>query len=159
MAFFIFTKQSEKWIEKWVHKETWKNELLQISLESKRQATNTKYIYKVFLAHFVKVCWMCFIPVFCFRILHVDAMTVLQIYALSSLANIIASSLPNVAGIGPLEYAFIVLFTFYLPAATVSASLILYRISSYYLLFLVSSFIFMHIKSYLLKRQQPARQN
>lgn len=152
MALFVFSPYSEKLIHKWIHKDAWKQELLQISYEAKRQTHNRKYVQKVLLAHFIKVCWMCFIPVICFYILDCNALNLLQIYALSSLANIIASSLPNVAGMGPLEYAFIVLFSFYLPSADVSCSLLLYRISSYYLLFIISSFIFMQIKNQLIQK-------
>ena len=141
---FIFWDKS-KWILK-IKKESLQKELLMIATVARNQLSNMKYNFYMFLAHFIKVIWLCMIPYFCIRVLKKPAISGIQIYVLSSLAYIVASSLPNVAGVGPLEFAYITLFTLFMPGSIVSTSLILYRFFSFYLLFIISTFVFLRIK-------------
>ncbi len=61
-----------------------------------------------------------------------------QAQLLAALMLLIASALPNVAGVGPAEFAFLLLFGRYMPAAQASAALILYRAATYFFPFAVS---------------------
>ena len=144
---FIFWDKS-KWILK-IKKESIQKELLMIASVAREQLSNFKFNIYMFLSHFIKVMWLCVIPYFCIRVLVNPSIQFIQIYVLSSLAYILASSLPNVAGIGPLEFAYMTLFGLYLPGAIVSTSLILYRFFSFYLLFIISTFVFLRIKKYI----------
>ena len=151
---FIFWKRTE-WIfqklSRFFKSEESKKEMQQLAFFAKEQLKNKKMTIKALLAHQIKVMWLCAIPYFCLFVLHETSLGFFKVYALSSLAYIIASSLPNVAGIGPLEYAYIVLFTFYLPGPLVSTSLLLYRIFSFYFLVIISTFVFLRLRLVLTK--------
>ena len=134
------------WIPASFNKMAAKDEMFALAKDARIQMKNLKMMIQIFLAHLLKVCWLCLIPYFCICILSENSLSLAKVYTLSSLAYIIASSLPNVAGIGPLEYAYILLFSFYISAPIPSISLILYRTSSYYFLFLISTAIFMKVK-------------
>ena len=54
---------------------------------------------------------------------------------------LIASALPNIAGVGPAEFAFLMLFTRFMPYAQASAALLLYRTATYFFPFAVSIFL------------------
>ena len=149
---FIFWHKTE-WIfiqlSKLFKKEETRQELQQLADNAQDQLTNIHQDLVALLAHGIKVMWLCAIPYFCLAVLHETSLGFAKIYTLSSLAYIIASSLPNVAGIGPLEYAYLVLFSYYISGSASSASLLLYRIFSFYLLFVISTFVFMHLKKIL----------
>ncbi len=57
---------------------------------------------------------------------------------LSALVWLIAGVLPAVSGLGPLDVAFALLFGSFAPQSTVSAALVLYRASTYFVPFAVS---------------------
>ena len=156
LILFVFWNKTERifnkimdWIPASFNKMAAKDEMFALARGAREQMKNSKMMAQIFLAHLLKVCWLCLIPYFCIQVVSDVSLSFSQIYTLSSLAYIIASSLPNVAGIGPLEYAYIILFSFYVTAPVPSTSLILYRTSSFYFLFVISAFMFMKIKNEL----------
>ena len=144
LILFIFLDKS-KWIHK-IKKEALQEELLLMAKQAKNQLCDRRKNLSMFFVHSLKVMWLCVIPYFCIRVLQDSTLNFIQIYALSSLAYILASSLPNVAGIGPLEFAYITLFSTFISGSIVSTSLILYRFFSFYILFIISTFAFVRIK-------------
>ena len=52
--------------------------------------------------------------------------------ALASIMLVIIGVLPNVAGMGPSEFAFLKLFTPYIGRVSASSSLVLYRTATYF---------------------------
>ncbi len=81
------------------------------------------------------------IPYLCARSIGLDGLSLLQVQLLSSLTYVISGALPNVAGMGSVEAAFLLLFSRYLGQADVSSVLILYRLATYFLPFLVSAVV------------------
>ena len=63
----------------------------------------------------------------------------------------LSTALPNVAGMGSIETAFLLVFGSFMPQGEVMSTLMLYRIASYYVVFLVSAVGFFvaehHIKN------------
>ncbi|MDE7220345.1 MAG: flippase-like domain-containing protein [Oscillospiraceae bacterium] len=95
----------------------------------------------------------------CGRILALNAMKLLSLYTaawlsiwllgaetpdfwqaqlLAALMLLISSALPNVAGVGPTEFAFLMLFARFMPYAQASAAMLLYRTATYFFPFAVS---------------------
>lgn len=61
-----------------------------------------------------------------------------RVQLLASLMLVIASALPNVAGVGPAEFTFLMIFGRYMDYAQASAALILYRAATYFFPFAAS---------------------
>lgn len=62
---------------------------------------------------------------------------------------LIIGVLPNVAGIGPTEFSFLLLFSPYTGRGMASSALILFRISTYFCPFLVSLIVFIKLRKYI----------
>ena len=86
------------------------------------------------------------------RLLGVSALSLGQVQLLSAGMMLIVSALPNVAGVGPAEFAFFLIFSPYMPAAQASAALILYRSATYFLPFLASVWVFLRVQRRLFRR-------
>ena len=78
-------------------------------------------------------------------------LTFWQVQLLTSLMLFLSNALPNVAGMGSIEMAFLLVFGSFMPQGEVMCTLMLYRIASYYVVFLVSAVGFFvaeqHIKN------------
>ena len=87
------------------------------------------------------------------RAIGIDYFSLIQIQTLSALAHVISNALPNIAGMGSVEAAFLLLFSCYMDAADVSSVLVLYRLSTYFVPFLLSAFATERIGLRLYKRK------
>ena len=70
---------------------------------------------------------------------------------LASLMLLITSALPNVAGVGPMEFAFLLLFVPWADTAIASSALVLYRVATYFFPFLLSVIVFLREEKKSLK--------
>ena len=70
---------------------------------------------------------------------------------LASLMLLITSALPNVAGVGPMEFAFLLLFAPWADTAIASSALVLYRVATYFFPFLLSVIVFLREEKKSLK--------
>lgn len=86
------------------------------------------------------------------RLLGVSSLPLWRVQLLSAVMLLIVSALPNVAGAGPAEFAFFLIFSQYMPSAQASSALILYRSATYFLPFLVSVPVFLRAQRRLLRR-------
>ena len=89
----------------------------------------------------IKLMGLYSIPYLCIRAIGIDYFSLIQIQTLSALAHVISNALPNIAGMGSVEAAFLLLFSCYMDAADVSSVLVLYRLSTYFVPFLLSAFV------------------
>ena len=64
---------------------------------------------------------------------------------------LITSALPNVAGVGPVEFAFLLLFSQTADAGAASAALVLYRVATDFFPFLLSVIVFLREEKKSLK--------
>lgn len=72
------------------------------------------------------------------RLVGAGELSLWRVQLLAALMLLIASALPNVAGVGPAEFTFLMIFTGYLPYPQASAALLLYRTATYFFPFAVS---------------------
>lgn len=91
-----------------------------------------------------------------FRFLGISALPFWRVQLLASLMLMIGSALPNVAGVGPAEFTFLLLFTPFMPYAQASSALILYRTATYFFPFLLSAGLMPVIRRRGRKKQPPA---
>lgn len=80
-----------------------------------------------------------------------DKVLKLVLMLLASLMLLITSALPNVAGVGPMEFAFLLLFAPWADTAIASSALVLYRVATYFFPFLLSVIVFLREEKKSLK--------
>lgn len=88
---------------------------------------------------------MCFfaIPFLTARVLKISALSFWQVQLLAALMYLISNALPNIAGMGSVEFAFMLIFSPYMVYTEVSSALILYRVATFFFPFVISIFIFL----------------
>lgn len=91
------------------------------------------------------------IPYLALRLAGCTALTFWQTQLLASLMLLITNALPNVAGVGPMEFAFLLLFSPWAGTATASSALVLYRVATYFFQFLLSVITFLREEKKSLK--------
>ncbi len=92
---------------------------------------------KVFFLNFAKLAILCSIPYFSAEMLGLHPYTLFQAQVLTSLMLLIAGVIPNIAGIGPVELSFFLVFSEILGESTLIA-MVYYRCATYYFPFLLS---------------------
>lgn len=131
----------------WVwRKEEWTRNLEMLYQESAALLRDRYRCGQVFFLNFLKLSWLYMIPFISLRILGVKVLEVSQAVALSAVMLLITGALPNVAGIGPLEFAFLLLFGAAAGRVEASSALILYRVATYFFPFLLSIGVFFQVK-------------
>lgn len=91
------------------------------------------------------------IPYAALRLVGCTALNFAQAQLLASLMLLITSALPNVAGVGPMEFAFLLLFAPWADTAIASSALVLYRVATYFVPFLLSVIVFLREEKKSLK--------
>ena len=91
------------------------------------------------------------IPYLALRLAGCTALSFAEVQLLSSLMLLITSALPNVAGVGPMEFAFLLLFSPWAGTAAASSALVLYRVATYFFPFLLSVITFLREEKRSLK--------
>lgn len=120
--------------------------------EARTIIRNHKCCYKVMLINLGKLFWLCLIPFLCMEVLSIPNPGWGKIQVLASAMLSIIGVLPNVGGMGPAEFAFLKLFTPYIGRISVSSSLILYRVATYFFPFAVSAGITAKIQRRMLDK-------
>ena len=98
-------------------------------------------ILKALVLNAVKLFCFYVIPFLCAKAIGIDALPLMQMMTLASLTHVIASAIPNIAGMGPLEAAFILLFSYYMTPGEAKSMLVLFRLATYFVPFIVSSLV------------------
>lgn len=124
---------------KWeARKASWAENLESLYAETQNVLKNRKCCLTVFLLNAGKL-FCLYSAVYCsLRFLGVTALSFWRVQLLASLMLMINSALPNVAGVGPAEFAFLLLFTPFMAPAQASSALVLYRAATYFFPFLLS---------------------
>lgn len=110
-----------KWDER---REKWANSLTELNREAK----------KVLLVPSIRVKGI--------------AVSLAKLFVLYSIPY---AALPNVAGVGPMEFAFLLLFAPWADTAIASSALVLYRVATYFFPFLLSVIVFLREEKKSLK--------
>ena len=117
---------------------------------------NKKLPLSIFLIDFVKLSIFCSVPFVCTRFLGDSTISFFHTELLTALMLLIASAVPNIAGMGPTEIVYYIMYHGLLGTALASSSLILFRITTYYLPFLISIFNFLNIQMQLVYKKEKA---
>lgn len=134
---------TEKWTQR---KELWKTNLSALYSQAQHLLHDRKCLGKVVVLNVLKLCCLYCIPFFCIKVLGVPGPTFWQVQLLTALMHLISNALPNIAGVGPVEFAFMMIFSHYIEYAQASSALILYRIATFFFPFILSIFVFLKIQ-------------
>ena len=134
-----------KFLEK---KPKWQNRGEKIKLqveamhdEARDLLKSPRTILKAVVLNGVKLFSFYVVPFLCAKAIGVDALPLMQMMTLASLTHVIASAIPNIAGMGPLEAAFILLFSYHMESGEAKSMLLLFRLATYFVPFIVSSVV------------------
>ena len=130
-----------KWDER---REKWANSLTELNREAKKVLLVPSIRVKGIAVSLVKLFVL-------YSIVGCTALTFTQAQLLASLMLLITSALPNVAGVGPMEFAFLLLFAPWADTAIASSALVLYRVATYFFPFLLSVIVFLREEKKSLK--------
>ncbi len=118
-----------KW-KQW--KVSWSNQIEALFKESRTIVRDHSTCCKVMLLNLLKLFWLYLTPFLCMEALNISNPGWGRTQALASIMLVIIGVLPNVAGMGPSEFAFLKLFTPYIGRVSASSSLVLYRTATYF---------------------------
>lgn len=127
--------------EKWqARRESWQTQLDTLSEESRHLLTEKSRCLKIFAVHLCKLFLMYTIPYFCLRFMGLSsALSFGQVQLLTALMLFLSNALPNVAGMGSIETAFLLVFGAFLTRGEAMSVLMLFRIATYYVVVAVSA--------------------
>lgn len=133
--------------KKWeCRKQVWIANLKALYIESQRILNNRGCLLKVTVLNGLKLCSLYSIPYLCFQMLNITSLQFWKVQLLTALMLLITNALPNVAGMGPTEFAFVLIFSYYMEYVQASSALILYRIATFFFPFLLSAIVFLFVQ-------------
>ena len=135
--------ETEKWDDR---KDLWRSNLTALYAESKQLLQDRRCILKVLGLNGLKLVCLYSIPFFTMRMLGIAALSFWQVQLLTALMHLISNALPNVAGVGPVEFAFVLIFSHYVEYTQASSALILYRVATFFFPFVLSIFVFLRVQ-------------
>ena len=111
---------------------------------------NRKLLLHSIVFNLIKLAIFCAIPYVCLKILGTGIISFPQSELLTALMFLIVGAVPNIAGIGPTEVVFFLIYAPLLGDALASSSLLMFRITTHYLPFIISALVFIIIQLRLL---------
>lgn len=124
-----FLPKTEKWQQR---RTSWQQQLDILGEESRRLLADKRRCVLLVLLQAVKLFGLFCLPYLCIRFMGLSPLGFGQVQLLSSLMLFLSNALPNVAGMGSIETAFLLVFGSFLPQGEAMSVLMLYRIASYY---------------------------
>lgn len=112
-----------------------------------------KTIVFILILHCIKLWIMYAIPFICMKSITNTTASFFEIQTLVALTNLISSALPNVSGIGAAELAFFLIFENFMTGASIASVLVLYRLATYFVPFLISIVVFNRIERKRIKER------
>ena len=131
-----FLPKTEKWQQR---RADWLEQLEVLGTESRRLLTDKPRCLKIFALQALKLFGLFCLPYLCIRFMGLSPLGFWQVQLLTSLMLFVSNALPNVAGMGSIETAFLLVFGSFLEQGEVMSVLMLYRIASYYVVFAASA--------------------
>lgn len=139
---------TEKWKKR---KHLWQENLAALYTESHQLLRDGRCLIKVLAWNALKLCCLYSIPFLASEMLGISVPAFWQVQLLTALMHLISSALPNVAGVGPVEFSFVMIFSHYMEYAQASSLLILYRVATFFFPFILSIFVFLRVQKQVLK--------
>ena len=147
-----FLPKTEKWQQR---RADWLEQLEVLSTESRRLLADKPRCLKIFALQALKLFGLFCLPYLCIRFMGLSPLGFWQVQLLTSLMLFVSNALPNVAGMGSIETAFLLVFGSFLERGEVMSVLMLYRIASYYVVFAASAVGFFIAQRHLVQMEPP----
>ena len=147
-----FLPKTEKWQQR---RADWQQQLDVLSAESRRLLADKPRCLKIFALQALKLFGLFCLPYLCIRFMGLSPLGFWQVQLLTSLMLFVSNALPNVAGMGSIETAFLLVFGSFLERGEVMSVLMLYRIASYYAVFAASAVGFFIAQRHLAQMEPP----
>ena len=147
-----FLPKTEKWQQR---RADWQQQLDILGEESRRLLADKPRCLKIFALQALKLFGLFCLPYLCIRFMGLSPLGFWQVQLLTSLMLFVSNALPNVAGMGSIETAFMLVFGSFLSSGEVMSVLMLYRIASYYFVFAASAVGFFIAQRHLNAMEKP----
>ena len=132
-----FLPDTGRWAER---RESWLQQLDTLSTESRHLLADKPRCAAILGVHLVKLFLLFCLPWMGLRFMGLDTgLAFWQVQLLTSLTLFVSNALPNVAGMGSVETAFLLVYSSFLPDASSMSLLMFYRLASYYAVFAASA--------------------
>ena len=132
-----FLPDTGRWAER---RESWLEQLDTLSTESRHLLADRPRCAAILGVHLVKLFLLFCLPWMGLRFMGLDTgLAFWQVQLLTSLTLFVSNALPNVAGMGSVETAFLLVYSSFLPDASSMSLLMFYRLASYYAVFAASA--------------------
>ncbi len=139
---------SGKWRER---KAAWRGALTELNAEAGKVLLCPANSVRGIALELLKLFVLYAIPYVSLRLLGVQSLRFWQVQLLSSVMLLVTSALPNIAGVGPTEFAFLLLYSGCVGDVTAASALMLYRVATYFAPFLYSSLVFLRERRNFIK--------
>lgn len=138
--------------EKWqARREEWLGQLDDLSQESRLLLRDKRLCLKALAVQTFKLFLLFTLPYLAIRFMGLGDLGFWQVQLLAAITMFVSNSMPNVAGMGSVEAAFLLVFSGFLGRGGAMSALMLYRIASYYAVFVCSIFVFLAAQRHLEK--------
>ena len=124
-----FLPKTKKWQQR---RADWQQQLDVLGTESRLLLADKKRCVQIVALHGLKLFLLFCLPYLSMKFMELTPLPFARVQLLASLTLFLSNALPNVAGMGSIETAFLLLFSGFLPSGEVMSVLMLYRIASYY---------------------------
>ena len=141
---------SGKWPRR---KEKWAENLIALFEEPHVLFRSRKKFFHIIVFTLCRLFVFYSIPYVCLKLLGTEPYTLLQVQCLTSLMLMISNVIPNVAGMGAPEVAFMLVFSESLGSFT-TAALVFFRCSTYYFPFIISILFVIIIEKEMAKSKE-----
>ena len=121
-------------------REKWLEQLDTLATESRLLLADKGRCARILAVQTLKLFLMFTLPWFCIRFMGLSCgLSFWQVQLLTSLMLFLSNALPNVAGMGSIETAFLLVFSSFMTSGEAMSTLMLFRIASYYFVFAASA--------------------
>lgn len=127
-------------------KRTWERNLEALYDQSQRLLRDKKRLCRVLAWNSLKLFCLYLTLYLSLRLVGVSVLSLWRVQLLGGLMHIVVSALPNVAGMGPAELSFWLIFSRYMEYGQLSSALILYRTATFFVPFAFSVAVFLVIQ-------------
>ncbi len=131
--------KTEKWQKR---RADWTEQLDLLATESRLLLKDRRLCLQVVGLEVLKLFLLYSIPWLGLHFMHLEPPGFVQAQTLAALMMLLSNALPNLAGMGSIETAFLLVFQGFLPESSAMSALVLYRIATYYIPFIVSCISF-----------------
>lgn len=144
-------------IGKWgACKEAWDRNLVALYSQSQRLLRDKNRLGQVLAWNSGKLFCLYLTLFLSVHMVGVSGLSLWRMQLLGGLMHMIVNALPNVAGMGPAEFAFLLIFANYMNYGQLSSALILYRTATFFFPFVVSVFVLLAAQKHRSHNKQSA---